>query len=318
MTEMAEWYMVENDAKHVRQVVLCLPPNARVPSRVKGSLIHSAALMKQQWAGVTLFIDGETPEQRGPFVFSKANNVVSLIEGCPAKVAFSFYHFRTGGVLQIFVYVDSPEVKAQTGYPFITENAHWPESEDTKEIVQALLERKDLDVCFVADTPDTPCKGQFGLCVTIPDDCRAALKREWEALNEHHFGIPQGQRDRQAAMRQFERENPMEENPVLESKKPAFPGASEPVVKSNVLATVSLILGIVAILTSCIGVLGVILGVAAFIAGTIAGRQMKPSDGTQKGAKMASAGRILGGVSVALGIMSSLAYLAFIVFSQRS
>ena len=70
MTEMAEWYMVENDAKHVRQVVLCLPPNARVPSRVKGSLIHSAALMKQQWAGVTLFM-GKLPSREAPLSFRR-------------------------------------------------------------------------------------------------------------------------------------------------------------------------------------------------------------------------------------------------------
>lgn len=219
MAPLPKWYLVENNAKHVRQVVLCLPPEAEVPSRVTGSLIHGAALATQQWAGVTLFMDGETPEQKGPFVFSKANNVVNFIKGRTAKVAFSFYHFRAGGILQIFVCVDSPEVKAKAGYPFITENSHWPENEDTKELIPALLDRKDLDVCFVADTQVAPCQGQFGLRVTIPDDCRATLKSQWEALKKHHFSIPESQRDRQNAMRQFEVENPMQENPVLEGKR---------------------------------------------------------------------------------------------------
>ncbi|MBU0511871.1 MAG: hypothetical protein KJ638_09260 [Chloroflexi bacterium] len=219
MTSVAKWYIVENEAKNLRQVVLCLPSEAEVASRVTGSLIHGAGLMMQQWAGVTLFMDGETPEEKGPFVFSKANNVVEFIKGRPAKVAFSFYHFRAGGVLQIFVCVDSPEVKARAGYPFITENTHWPENEDTKEIIPALLDRKDLDVCFVADTQSAPCQGQFGLRVTIPDDCRAALKSQWEALKKHHFSIPETQRDRQVAMRQFESENPMKDNPVLDARK---------------------------------------------------------------------------------------------------
>lgn len=219
MTPVAKWYIVENQARHVQQVVLWLPPEAEVPSRVTGSLIHGAGLMMQQWAGVTLFMDGETPELKGPFVFSKANNVVNFIKGRPARVAFSFYHFRAGGLLQVFVSVDSPEVKAKAGYPFITENTHWPENEDTKEIIPALLDRKDLDVCFVADTDSAPCQGQFGLRVTIPDDCRAALKSQWEALKKHHFGIPEAQRDRQVATRQFERENPMEDNPVLDARK---------------------------------------------------------------------------------------------------
>lgn len=48
MTASAKWYLVENKAKHVRQVVLSLPPDAQVPSRVEGSLIHKPGLMKQQ------------------------------------------------------------------------------------------------------------------------------------------------------------------------------------------------------------------------------------------------------------------------------
>lgn len=217
MTASAKWYTVENESKHVRQVVVQLPADAQVPSRVKGSLIHRPELMmQQQWAGITLFMEGDTPEERGPFIFSKANNVVDFIKGCPGKVAFASYKFRAGGLLQIFVCVDSPEVKARARYPFLTENAHWPENEDTKELIPALLDRKDLDVCFIADTSGAPCQGQFGLRVAIPDDCRAALKGEWEELKKHHFAIPEGSRNRQAAIRQFERENPMEENPVLD------------------------------------------------------------------------------------------------------
>lgn len=162
-----------------------------------------------------MFMDGETPDRKGPFVFSKANGVVEFIRGRPTKVAFAFYSFPAGGMLQIFVCVDSPEVEARAGYPFITENTHWPEDEDTKELIPSLLDRSDLDVCFIADTDIAPCQGQFGLRVGIPDDCRAALKGEWEALNKYHFGIPESVRDRHAALAQFERENPMEENPVL-------------------------------------------------------------------------------------------------------
>jgi hypothetical protein len=219
LSPYAKWYKVTNGAKHVCQIVICLPPEALVPPRVTGSLIHGVGLMAQQWAGVTLFMSGETPEEKGPFVFSKANNVIEAIKGHPAKVAFSFYHFRSGGLLQIFVYVDSPVVKARAGYPFITENGHWPDNADTIAIIPALLDRKELDVCFVADTPSAPCQGQFGLRVTIPDGCRRALKGRWKALIKHHFGIPGSRRELQDAMREFESENPMEDNPVLEAKR---------------------------------------------------------------------------------------------------
>jgi len=213
MSKVAEWYQAQDDTKHVRQVVLRLPPKAEVPSRVKGTLIYRAQLLKQNWAGATLFMRGE--EDRGPFIFSKANDVVELLKGCEAQVAFAFYRFKHGGVLQIFVTVESLEVKARMGYPFITENAHWPDNEDTKEIIPALFARKDLEVCFLADEAGVPCIGNFGLRIAIPKDCREILMREWQSLQEYHLEISQEEVDRQLAMGQFERENPMEENPVL-------------------------------------------------------------------------------------------------------
>jgi len=216
MSKIAEWYQVQDDTKHVRQVVLRLPPEAEVPSRVKGTLIYRAQLWKQNWAGATLFMRGEEEEEdRGPFIFSKANDVVELLKGCEAQVAFAFYRFKHGGVLQIFVTVESLAVKARMGYPFITENAHWPDNEDTKEIIPALFAREDLEVCFLADEAGVPCIGKFGLRIVIPKDCREILKREWQSLQEYHLEIPQEEIDRQLAMAQFERENPMEENPVL-------------------------------------------------------------------------------------------------------
>jgi hypothetical protein len=215
MSKIAQWYLVQDDTKHMRQVVLLLPPEAEVPPRVKGSLIHGVQLMTQSWAGLTLFMGEGEGKDKGPFVFSKANDVVELLKGCEARVAFTFYRFRHGGVLQIFVTVESPEVEARSRYPFITENAHWPDNEDTKEIIPALFAREHLEVCFVADGPAGPCLGHFGLRVAVPKDCREILTKEWQLLQEYHSGIPQGERDRRLAMTQFEHENPMEENPVL-------------------------------------------------------------------------------------------------------
>lgn len=214
-----EWYIAENDSKHVRQIVLRIPAEAEVPSRVEGSLLHGARLMTQNWAAVTLFMSGDTPDRKGPFVFAKANGVVELLKRRPARVAFAFYRFRAGGVLQIFVKVSSPEVETRAGYPFIVENVHGPDNEDSRQLIPALLDRENLDVCFVADGPAGPCQGYFGLRVGIPEDCRGVLKREWESLIQYHSQIPSSARDFGAAIRQFESENPLEENPVLEKPK---------------------------------------------------------------------------------------------------
>lgn len=212
------WYLASNDAKHVRQVVLHLPAESRVPSRVEGCLVGKMAT--SSWAAITLFMPGDTPDRRGPFVFAKANGVVESLEGCPATVAFSFYRYRAGGLLQIFLHVKSPVVEQQAGSPYIVENGHWPEADDTRELIPELIAREYLDVCFLADGPSGPCQGYFGLRLALSQEIRVALSREWNALDEYHSSVRKAQRNQQEAMRQFESENPMSMNPILDSQPP--------------------------------------------------------------------------------------------------
>jgi hypothetical protein len=91
-----------------------------------------------------------------------------------------------------------------------------------------------------------------------------------------------------------------------------------PQVKNNVLAIVSAVVGVAALLGSCLGIIGIFLGPVALITGVIGSLQIKKSDGIQKGAKMAAAGMILGGASVILGIASVLASLILTLLSQNS
>jgi hypothetical protein len=88
--------------------------------------------------------------------------------------------------------------------------------------------------------------------------------------------------------------------------------------KNNVLAIVSVVIGVAALLGSCLGIIGIFLGPVALITGVIGSLQIKKSDGIQKGGKMAAAGMILGGASVILGIASVLASLILTLLSQNS
>jgi len=237
---VTKWYCVENSSKHVRQIVLQLPPNSEVPPRVTGSLVigRMAELMKQQWAGIVTFLAGSTEEQRGPFIFAKANNVVQFLNGCETHIAFAFYQFPTGGMLNIFVSVQYPKEKAietKSFCPFIAENVHWPDGSDSKELIPALLNRDTIEVCFIADRPKRPCHGYFGLRAKIPEDCKEALKKEWNSITSYHTGLSPSQINHAAVMAQFEKENPFEEDPILNAEvtaqiskvpSPAIPSAN--------------------------------------------------------------------------------------------
>ena len=162
----------------------------------------------QSWAAMMLFMDGG----RGPFIFAKANGVVELLKGCPARVAFSYYRFRASGLLQIFVHVHSRAAEQRGHSPYIVENGHWPDSDDSQELFRALIAREEIEVCFLADSPHGPCQGYFGLRVPLSGELRAILSEEWKTLNDYHASIPSSRRSSQDAIRQFESENPIEQN----------------------------------------------------------------------------------------------------------
>ncbi|MBI3940980.1 MAG: hypothetical protein HY315_09100 [Acidobacteria bacterium] len=228
MEAETDWYLTSSEAKHVRQIVVHLPAEAQVPSRVEGCLIGPMSrAVGKTWAATTSTLPGDTPEQRGPFLLAKANGVIELLQGCPARVAFSFYRFQAGGLLQIYLHVPSRAVE-QRHSSYIVENTHWPDADDTKELIPELIGRDHLEVCFLAHGRRGPCEGFFGLRVPLPQDLRAALNDEWKALNDHHASVPPSQRSRQEAMSQFGRENPAEENPILERAAEAKPGAPPP------------------------------------------------------------------------------------------
>lgn len=226
----AKWYRAEDDSKQLSQIVLRVPREAVVPPRAEGSLVGFAGATQaaqQAWCAFTLFMSGETPERRGPFIFIKANQVAEMLKGHDARVAFGFHRFSSGGLLEIVVTIAAPEVEGRIGGPCVWENGHGPDSEDSRRLVAGLLDRRHLDVCVVADSEMGPCGGVFGLQVAIPEDCRTALKGEWESLQEYHASLPESGRDHRAAVAQFEQYYPLEANPVLGEPCPTCSGKGQ-------------------------------------------------------------------------------------------
>lgn len=210
------WYFAESQAKHVRQVVVILPPQADVPPRVE-NLVGGGAFMTANWAVTVLFMPGESQESKGPFVFAKASGVVEMLKHRTVTVAFAFYRLRMGGVVQVFVSADSPEVRAKAGYPFLAEHARWLDEDDDRRVVGALIDRNRVEVCFVAPGQNGPCTGYFGLSAQMPEECHEALKKEWDDLLAYHKALPT--HDFQGSLDQYNRENPMEGTPILEQPR---------------------------------------------------------------------------------------------------
>lgn len=155
------------------------------------------------------------PGPTGPIVFVRAEGQVEGLRHCPLQVAFSFYRLSTGGLFTLFLEIDSPRVKSRTGKPVVFENHHNLELEEELKLVTALISKDTMKVCFTASGEHGPCTGYFGMEAPIAAECQQELRRELDQLIEYHKGIPAARRNVQKCIAQYERENPIEETPVL-------------------------------------------------------------------------------------------------------
>ncbi len=208
------WYMAKNDRKRVRQVVVLIPPARQIQPRV-GSLVPPGALasfVEAPWASITLTMPSENP---GPFVFVRAEGAVEQFRNCPVRIAFAFYRTNAGGLFTVLVHVQCLEIEALTGHPAVFENSHDLDNSADRKLVEALISRDAVEVCFTASGKNGPCTGYFGVSAPLSADCRKALKAEWERLLGYHRSTTGGRSFRERVA-QVKRENPVQENPVLD------------------------------------------------------------------------------------------------------
>ena len=210
-------YTAASATKHVRQVVMILQPTCQVGPRVQNLVLGGAAgiaFLSASWSATVAFLDGESGrDDEGPFVFAKATGIAEALRGQAATVAFAFYRMRLGGLVQMFVQIDTPDVRAKIDDRYLSERPFDIESEDEIELLQGLITRDELEVCFVAPGESGPCTGQFGLRASFPEDVRKLLNKELEDLLAYDRAL--SGRHSQGAVDQYNCENPMDATPVL-------------------------------------------------------------------------------------------------------
>jgi hypothetical protein len=219
-----EWYQVERTEKSVKQVVVEIPSGQEKDS-IFGMLLFGAKfrhLMKSTWITGFFRLDGDP----GPYLLVRGDDAARKLRGSPLLVAFTFYKMRSGGLMAIFVEADSPTVRGQIKAPHVLfEMIYGLDQDEIKSLFRDAFSRETLHLCFAeGDGPGESSGGiyssgsinaQHDVVVSLPADCRAALKKEWDSLLTYHTSIPAGRRSFEDSARQMEAENPAAENPVL-------------------------------------------------------------------------------------------------------
>jgi len=221
-----DWYLAEAPTKRVSQVVVTIPALGDDDPTIRTRVILPSQLLDLDdvaWGTATFPLDDE-----GDILFLKAHAHAEALATRPAVVAISFYEQPSGGVLNFLVEIDCPAVAEVRGNPCVFENPHpvFLSSCETNPIVTAIASSGRLTIGLLGD-------GEFGRCtlfakqtVTLPEECCATLRREWEALRGWQARIPEVRRSHAQAVADYEEQNPVEVSPIL--PRPIAPATPAP------------------------------------------------------------------------------------------
>jgi len=220
-----KWYSCQSAEKSVHEVVLAESNPQPVDSKFGMMMFGSKYQMLHQnvWAAGFFRMDGDS----GPYLLVRADGYADRLKGQPFRVAFCFYRMRAGGLIALFV--DFPKLKLSgvPSEPFVLfEMIRGIDLDDERERINDAISRDQIHICFAeGDGPGEDLGGgmwagssinaSFDVLIDLEDECREALRKEWQALLEYHDSMPSSRRDFQESIQQMQAENPLSENPIL-------------------------------------------------------------------------------------------------------
>jgi len=220
------WYQAEDKVKHVRQVVLCGSVEDVSQKPRFGQLLLTRkfeSLLKTPIASGFFCLDSDP----GPFFMARMDHIAKELQGCPVKVAFSFYRMPRGGLMGMYVHVDCPSVAERMTYPIVLFELAYGLDEsnsENKRMFEQAIARDSFHLCFTdgegslahedgcAFVSSSLCS-RFDMVIPISQECRDVLKNEWKALLAYHASL--ANRDYNSTIQQMWAENPQGGNPVL-------------------------------------------------------------------------------------------------------
>jgi hypothetical protein len=223
-----KWYRAESTQKHVTQIVLCGSSAEQQAKSRFGILCLTTKfmpLLSNEWVTGFFYLDSDP----GPFLLVRGDRVVSHLRGSPVTAAFCFYRMRAGGLVTMYVHVDCPAIAQRLTHPIVLfEIAYGLDAENkgNKEMIERAIERDSLHLCFAEGSgtgehmagggfSSSGINAQYDVILPMPPECRAALKKEYDAILSYHSAVPASSRGYNASVQQMWAENPQGVNPIL-------------------------------------------------------------------------------------------------------
>lgn len=221
------WYREASEQKHVTQIVLNAGRDQQESPKF-GNLVLSSKfmpLLANTWVSGFFYLDSDP----GPFLMVRADEVAHKLKGSAVTAAICFYRMKAGGLVTLYVHVDCPEIARRLTNPIVLFEIALgldAQNSEMKKIIERAIGNETLRLCFTeGDGPgemlpsggfsSSGLRSQFDVVIPLSAECRAALKKEYQAILGYHAGVPSSRRDYNASVQQMWTENPQESNPIL-------------------------------------------------------------------------------------------------------
>lgn len=216
-----KWYQGEDKPKSVTQVVIDINALQPLESDFETLLLAGKynVIKERIWTAGYFRLDSKP----GPFLIIKADGYLDQLKNQRLRLSHCFYKFKNGGLYVLFI--DFPELRIP-GNPYdpfvLFEMSRGIDEEDERQRIEDALSLSELRICFAeahAEGIMHGMRGEFDVVVKLDEDCRTALRNEWNSMLEHHKKTSTSWSDFDIVTKQWMSENPVSRNPIIEAPK---------------------------------------------------------------------------------------------------
>jgi hypothetical protein len=214
---MKHWYFAQDVAKHIRQVVVKLPSGPVLPSKF-GSLFLPVDfypdLTLQTWCAGFF-----ATEDEGPFLMVRADESFENFREPSLSIAFTFCRFEAGGVIAVFVGIDSPMSSNTSPAGRVVESvtALDTDIDGAVDRIKKALNRDKIHMCVAGagsgrstivdpngrSIQMKPPGCKFDRIFPVEQAFRDALMKEFAELQKYHSSLSSTRRNARRCLDQF-------------------------------------------------------------------------------------------------------------------
>jgi|GEM_PF-6153847 len=229
----SNWYLSEDNGKHLRQVVIEVPPTLDSENTKSqfGILMLAAkyqSLITGTWTTGLFRLDTNS----GPYLMIRTDGLVEVTKNAPKKIGFSFFRMNSSGIIGIYVYIDSDHLreKGSIKHPYIEIGCGLDEQDGVQRFRDA-FKNETLTLVLAGESNSThssynestgklenyvtpQCEHDIQLILDV--NCRKTLSKELEDLCKYHRSIPSGRRDFNTGLNEMWAVMPEQDNPILQ------------------------------------------------------------------------------------------------------